>query len=86
MSAGGQHWATRPDRGSIAHVARAPAERQHPRDLALRRPARDRIDWYYAQPLDVETPAEGVNIPAGHLNRQFKAAYGGNLVRIQELR
>jgi AraC-like DNA-binding protein len=41
----------------------------------LRR-VRDRMDREYAQPLDVEALARGVNISAGHLSRQFKAAYG----------
>src|SRR6185369_964226 len=30
----------------------------------------------YAQPLDVEALARGVNMSAGHLSRQFKLAYG----------
>ena len=46
------------------------------RDLALLRRVRDRIDRDYAQPLDVEAFARGVNMSAGHLSRQFKAAYG----------
>jgi transcriptional regulator GlxA family with amidase domain len=86
-------WATlgsvgrfRPDRGTIAEVARTPAERQHPRQLALPRRVPDQIDRDYAQPLDAEALAKGVNISAGHPSRQFKAAYGGNLVRIQKLR
>ena len=37
---------------------------------------RDRIDRDYAQPLDVEALARGVHVSAGHLSRQFKAAYG----------
>ena len=37
---------------------------------------RDRIDREYAQPLDVEALARGVNMSAGHLSRQFKIAYG----------
>ena len=41
----------------------------------LRR-VRDRIDREYAQPLDVEALARGVHMSAGHLSRQFKAAYG----------
>ncbi len=69
-------WATPADRGSIALVANTPAERQHLRDLALLRRVRDRIDREYAQPLDVEALARGVNISAGHLSRQFKIAYG----------
>ena len=46
------------------------------RELALLRRVRDRIDREYAQPLDVEALARSVNISAGHLSRQFKAAYG----------
>jgi AraC-like DNA-binding protein len=46
------------------------------RDLALLRRVRDRIDREYAQPLDVEALARGVNVSAGHLSRQFKLAYG----------
>ena len=52
------------------------AEAQHLRDLALLRRVRDRIDREYAQPLDVEALARGVNMSAGHLSRQFRLAYG----------
>ena len=62
--------------GSIADVARNTAEEQRLRDLALLRRVRDRIDREYAQPLDVEALARGVNMSAGHLSRQFKLAYG----------
>jgi transcriptional regulator GlxA family with amidase domain len=48
----------------------------HLRDLALLRRVRDRMDREYAQPLDVEALARGVNLSAGHLSRQFKVAYG----------
>jgi AraC-like DNA-binding protein len=51
-------------------------ETQHLRDLALLRRVRDRIDREYAQPLDVEALARGVNVSAGHLSRQFRLAYG----------
>ena len=51
-------------------------EAQRRRDLALLRKVRDRIDREYAQPLDVEALARGVNVSAGHLSRQFRAAYG----------
>ncbi|GIM97990.1 AraC family transcriptional regulator [Paractinoplanes toevensis] len=37
---------------------------------------RDRIDRDYAQPLDVEALARGVHMSAGHLSREFRAAYG----------
>ncbi|MEU3270148.1 helix-turn-helix transcriptional regulator [Saccharomonospora sp. NPDC006951] len=53
-----------------------PATDQYLRDLALLRRVRDRIDRDYAQPLDVEALARGVNMSAGHLSRQFRAAYG----------
>jgi AraC-like DNA-binding protein len=46
------------------------------RDLALLRRVRDRIDREYAQPLNVEALARGVNMSAGHLSRQFRLAYG----------
>ena len=52
-----------------------PAE-QHLRDLAWLRRVRDRIDREYAQPLDVEALARGVNMSAGHLSREFRLAYG----------
>lgn len=51
----------------------------HPHDLAeltLLRRVRDRIDREYAQPLNVEQLARGVHVSAGHLSRQFKAAFG----------
>ena len=53
-----------------------PASVQHLRDLALLRRVRDRIDRDYAQPLNVEALARGVNMSAGHLSREFKSAYG----------
>src|SRR5689334_14145396 len=52
------------------------ADAQHLRDLALLRRVRDRIDREYAQPLDVEALARGVHMSAGHLSREFKAAFG----------
>ena len=51
-------------------------ETQRLRDLALLRRVRDRIDREFAQPLDVEALARGVNMSAGHLSRQFRQAYG----------
>ena len=54
----------------------SPAEAQRLRDLALLRRVRDRMDREYAQPLDVEALARGVNMSAGHLSRQFRMAYG----------
>jgi AraC-like DNA-binding protein len=45
-------------------------------DLARLRRVRDRIDREYAQPLNVEALARGAHMSAGHLSRQFRAAYG----------
>ncbi|WP_410090149.1 helix-turn-helix transcriptional regulator [Streptomyces sp. OR43] len=45
-------------------------------DLARLRRVRDRIDREYAQPLDVEALARGAGLPAGHLSREFRVAYG----------
>ena len=53
-----------------------PVPAQRLRDLKLLRNVRDRMDREYAQPLDVEALARGVNMSAGHLSRQFKSAYG----------
>jgi transcriptional regulator GlxA family with amidase domain len=53
-----------------------PVEEQRLRDLKLLCKVRDRMDREYAQPLDVEALARGVNMSAGHLSRQFKTAYG----------
>lgn len=52
------------------------ARDQRLRDLARLRRVRDRIDREYAQPLDVEALARGVNMSAGHLSREFRLAYG----------
>ena len=46
------------------------------RTLVLLRRVRDRMDREYAQPLDVEALARGVHLSAGHLSREFRAAYG----------
>ncbi|TQM79750.1 AraC family transcriptional regulator [Saccharothrix saharensis] len=53
-----------------------PAQAHRLGDLARLRRVRDRIDREYAQPLDVEALARGVNMSAGHLSRQFRLAYG----------
>ena len=45
-------------------------------DLKLLRRVRDRMDREYAQPLDVEALARGVNMSAGHLSSRLKLAYG----------
>ena len=57
-------------------MANKPDDEQRLRDLKLLRRVRDRMDRDYAQPLDVEALARGVNMSAGHLSRQFKLAYG----------
>lgn len=49
---------------------------QRLRDLRMLRRVRDRIDRDYAQPLDVDALARGINVSAGHLSREFRAAYG----------
>ena len=53
-----------------------PADAQHLQDLVRLRRVRDRIDRDHAQPLDVEELARGAHMSAGHLSRQFRAAYG----------
>jgi AraC-like DNA-binding protein len=57
-------------------VTSGPAAAQHLDDLARLRRVRDRIDREYAQPLDVEALARGAHVSAGHLSRQFRAAFG----------
>jgi AraC-like DNA-binding protein len=57
-------------------VAGRPADAQRLRDLARLRRVRDRIDREYARPLDVTELARGVHMSAGHLSREFRAAYG----------
>jgi transcriptional regulator GlxA family with amidase domain len=57
-------------------VTRKVGEPERLRDLARLRRVRDRIDREYAQPLDVEALARGVNMSAGHLSREFRLAYG----------
>jgi len=52
------------------------AEARYLRDLARLRRVRDRIDREYAQPLDVEALAVSAHMSAGHLSREFRAAYG----------
>ncbi len=55
---------------------RARVQAQRLADLARLRRVRDRIDREYVQPLNVEALARDVNMSAGHLSRQFRAAYG----------
>jgi transcriptional regulator GlxA family with amidase domain len=71
------HSAQLPGRcGTISRVTGSLDAEQRLRDLALLRRVRDRMDREYAQPLDVEALARGVNLSAGHLSREFKRAYG----------
>jgi transcriptional regulator GlxA family with amidase domain len=62
--------------GTICRVSSKTASEQRLRDLVLLRRVRDRMDREYAQPLDVEALAAGVNMSAAHLSRQFRSAYG----------
>ncbi|MEP7765794.1 helix-turn-helix transcriptional regulator [Sanguibacter sp. 25GB23B1] len=52
------------------------SDEQRLSDLARLRRVKDRIDREYAQPLDVEALAVGAHMSAGHLSREFRAAYG----------
>src|SRR5258708_13259527 len=61
---------------TVRTMTSTPADAQRLRDLKLLRRVRDRMDREYAQPLDVEALARGVNMSAGHLSRQFRIAYG----------
>jgi len=63
-------------RGYGAEVTSKADPAQHMRDLARLRRVKDRIDREYAQPLDVEALARGAHMSAGHLSREFRAAYG----------
>ncbi len=45
-------------------------------DLAHLRRARDHIDRWYAQPLDVPTMARAALMSPAHFSRRFRAAYG----------
>ncbi len=54
----------------------APLSEKERRDLIRLRKVRDRIDREHALPLNVEELARSVHMSAGHLSRQFKAAYG----------
>lgn len=57
-------------------MASATRDERRLSDLALLRRVRDRIDRDYAEPLDVESLARWIGMSAGHLSREFKAAYG----------
>lgn len=63
-------------RGTIPQVTSRSAAAQRLADLARLRRVRDRIDREYAQPLNVEALARGVNMSSGHLSREFRSAYG----------
>ena len=60
---------------TIGLVSARPAAANLGELVRLRR-VRDRMDREYAEPLDVESLARGVQMSAGHLSRQFKLAYG----------
>ncbi|HEV2428197.1 MAG TPA: helix-turn-helix transcriptional regulator [Acidimicrobiales bacterium] len=55
-------------------TVRTPSERLA--DLARLRRVRDRIDREFDQPLDLDALASAAGLSAGHLSRQFRAAYG----------
>ncbi|MEU6981191.1 MULTISPECIES: helix-turn-helix transcriptional regulator [unclassified Streptomyces] len=57
---------------------RARVQAQRLADFARLRRVRDRIDRQYAQPLNLEALAHEASMPAGHLSRQFRAAYGAS--------
>jgi transcriptional regulator GlxA family with amidase domain len=61
--------------GTIAQVAGL-SDTDQLRELAKLRRVRDRMDREYAEPLNVEALARGVDMSAGHLSREFKRAYG----------
>jgi AraC-like DNA-binding protein len=65
-------------RGTIARVTKRSAAPQDLCELALLRRVRGRIDREYERPLDVEAPARGVHMSAGHLSRQFQALHGAS--------
>jgi AraC-like DNA-binding protein len=60
----------------MSQMTSRPGAEQRLQDLARLRRVRDRIDREYAQPLDVEALARGAHMSAGHLSREFRAAYG----------
>jgi len=66
----------RSGRGTIPAVTGRSTEEQHLGDLVRLRRVRDRMDREYAQPLDVEALARGAHMSAGHLSREFRAAFG----------
>lgn len=52
------------------------ADSRHLDDLRRLRRVRDRMDREYATPLNLEILARDAHMSAGHLSRQFRAAYG----------
>ena len=60
----------------MCHDQAVTVSQQRLSDLARLRRVRDRIDRDYAQPLDVEALARDAYMSAGHLSRQFRAAFG----------
>lgn len=60
----------------MCHDLAVTVSEQRKSDLARLRRVRDRIDREYAQPLDVEALARDAYMSAGHLSRQFRAAFG----------
>src|SRR4051812_34268477 len=52
------------------------AAQQQLRDLARLRRGGDPVGRGGAQTLDAAAPARGANMSAGHLSREFRAAYG----------
>jgi AraC-like DNA-binding protein len=65
-----------PPCGTISRVSSPRDPAPYTRQLVRLRRVRDRIDREYARPLDVEALARGANMSAGHLSREFRAAYG----------
>jgi AraC-like DNA-binding protein len=57
-------------------VAGRPLEEERLKALVRLRQVRDRIDREYARPLDVDALARGAHMSAGHLSREFRAAFG----------
>ena len=73
---GGSCWSRAAGCGTISWVTGRSASQQRLEDLARLRRVRDRIDREHARPLDVEALARGVHMSAGHLSREFRAAFG----------
>ncbi|WIX89272.1 AraC family transcriptional regulator [Amycolatopsis sp. DG1A-15b] len=52
------------------------AAQRHFRELALLRRVRDRIDRECTRPLDIDSLARSVDLPAAQFARRFQDAYG----------